>query len=138
MYANGQGVPKDYSEAVKWWRLAAQRNLPIAQHYLAVMYSNGQGVPQSHAEAAKWYLLAAEQGRAESQLALGILYRNGRGLPRNRVQAHKWFNLAAAHFPPGEHRANAAARRDRVARGMTAGQIAKAQRLARDWRPKTP
>ena len=66
------------------------------------------------------------------------MYRNGRGLPGNRVQAHKWFNLAAAHFPPGEDRANAAERRDRVARGMTAGQIAKAQRLAREWQPKTP
>ncbi len=74
----------------------------------------------------------------EHRLALGILYRNGRGVPGNRVQAHKWFNLAAANFPPGQDRATAAERRDRVARGMTAGQIAEAQRLAHEWRPKAP
>lgn len=136
MYYIGQGVPKDYAEAVKWWQLAAQRNLPIAQHFLAVMYAKGQGVPQSHAEAAKWYLLAAERGHAESQLALGKMYQNGRGLPRSRIQAHKWFNLAAALFPPGEARAAAVQRRDRLAGRMSAKQLFEAQRLARQWQPK--
>jgi TPR repeat protein len=27
MYANGQAVPKDYAEAMKWFRLAADQGL---------------------------------------------------------------------------------------------------------------
>ena len=32
MYADGQGVFKDDFEAVKWYRLAAEQGLAIAQH----------------------------------------------------------------------------------------------------------
>ena len=28
MYDNGQGVPQDYAEAVKWYRLAAEQGMP--------------------------------------------------------------------------------------------------------------
>ena len=60
----GQGVPQDYAEAVKWYRLAAEQGYAAAQYNLGVMYDNGQGVPQDYAEAVKWYRLAAEQGDA--------------------------------------------------------------------------
>ena len=62
MYDKGQGVPQDYAEAVKWYRLAAEQGDADAQYNLGVMYDNGQGVPQDYAEAVKWYRLAAEQG----------------------------------------------------------------------------
>ena len=54
MYANGQGVPQDHAEAVKWFREAADQGVAPAQHNLGVMYDNGEGVPQDHAEAVKW------------------------------------------------------------------------------------
>jgi uncharacterized protein len=31
MYTNGQGVPQDYVEAVKWYRLAAEQGHAVAQ-----------------------------------------------------------------------------------------------------------
>ena len=31
MYANGEGVPQDYAEAVRWYRLAADQGLGEAQ-----------------------------------------------------------------------------------------------------------
>ena len=46
MYAKGQGVPQDYAEAVKWYRLAAEQGFAMAQDNLGLMYKNGQGVPQ--------------------------------------------------------------------------------------------
>ena len=61
MYSNGQGVPQDDAEAVKWYRLAAEQGDTEAQFNLGLMYRNGQGVPQDYAEAVKWYRLAAEQ-----------------------------------------------------------------------------
>ena len=46
MYENGQGVPQDYAEALKWFRLAADQGDAKAQHNLGVMYYYGEGVPQ--------------------------------------------------------------------------------------------
>ena len=57
MYYNGEGVPHDYAEAVKWYRLAAAQGDAVAQYNLGVMYDNGKGVPQDHAKAMKWYRL---------------------------------------------------------------------------------
>src|SRR5215469_9394049 len=34
MYANGKGVPQDYTEAIKWYRLAADQGYSTAQFSL--------------------------------------------------------------------------------------------------------
>jgi hypothetical protein len=62
MYANGQGVPRDYVESVKWYRKAAEQGNANAQHGLGVMYHNGFGVERDDNEATKWFRKAAEQG----------------------------------------------------------------------------
>ena len=131
MYATGQGVPQDYAEAVKWLRLAAEQGHAQAQHNLGFMYDSGQGVPQNDAEAMKWYRLAAEQGHADAQYNLGVMYRDGQGIPQDYVQALMWFNLAASE------QATAVQGRDLAASKMTPAQIAEAQRLAREWKPKS-
>ena len=72
------------------------------------------------------------------------MYTNGKGVPQDFVQAHKWINLAAsqntAHRWFSYDTATAESYRlwrDEVAERMTAKQIAEAQRLAREWQPKT-
>ena len=132
MYDNGEGVPQDYTEAAKWFRLAAEQGDAWAQYFLGVRYANGEGVPQDYTEAVKWYRLAAEQGHASAQSNLGVRYAKGEGVPQDDVLAHKWFNLAAAQ---GD--ASAKKGRDIVTDRMTREQIAEAQRLAREWKPKT-
>jgi uncharacterized protein len=59
-------------------------------------------------------------------------------VPQDYVQAHKWFNLAAARIPASEteSRAIAIKSRDSVASKMTPAQIAEAQKLASEWKPK--
>ena len=52
------------------------------------------------------------------------------------MRAHMWFNLAASRLPPGENRDNAVKARDAVAKRMTPAQIAEAQKLAREWKPR--
>ena len=59
MYYEGRGVPQDYAEALKWFRLAAAQGDALAQHNLGLMYAKGYGVPQDHIEAHKWFNLAA-------------------------------------------------------------------------------
>ncbi len=36
MYDNGEGVPQDHAEAVRWYRLAADQGLALAQFSLGV------------------------------------------------------------------------------------------------------
>ncbi len=67
---------------------------------------------------------------------LGIMYWSGLGVSQDYVQAHKWYNLAAARMPPGEDRDKAVKNRDIIAKLMTPAQVAEAQRLAREWKPK--
>ena len=136
MYSEGKGVPQDYAEAVKWYRKAANQGDANAQFNLGNMYNDGRGVPQDYAEAMKWYRKAAAQGQAHAQNNLGFMYGNGQGVPQDYVQAHFWFNLAASHVPPGTFRDMAVENRDVFATKMTPAQIAEAQRLAREWKPK--
>jgi TPR repeat protein len=95
IYDEGQGIPKDDSEAVKWYRKAAEQGHADAQYNLGVMYYKGQGVPQDYTEALKWYRKAAEQGHADAQYILGIRYSNGQGVPQDDTEAVKWYRKAA-------------------------------------------
>jgi len=59
MYYDGQGVPKDPKEALKWFRMAAQQGNGRAQFNLATLYTNGEGAPQNLARALVWFNAAA-------------------------------------------------------------------------------
>ena len=133
MYSDGEGVPQDYVEAVKWYRKAADQGHVGAQGKLGAMYHFGQGVPQDYVKAVKWWRKAADQGNATAQFNLGRMYYFGLGIPQDYVQAHLWFNLAAAG---GDK--NAIKARGLIAAKMTPAQVAEAQKLAREWKPKKP
>jgi TPR repeat protein len=127
----------DFATAFKTLRLLADQGNAAAQTNLGVMYASGEGVPQSFGDALKWLRKAADQGDAAAQFNLGLLYRDGKGASRNYVQAYMWFDLSAARFPPskGESRDSALKARDFVIFKLTTPQIAKAQKLAREWKP---
>jgi uncharacterized protein len=128
----------DYATAASWYRKAAEQGDPAAQDALGNMYETGLGVPRDYAAAARWYRKVAEadpelpvslvQGFAQCSLAQ--LYERGQGVPQDYVLAHMWYNLATAGG------LNCEAERELVAAKMTPAQIAEAQKLAREWKPK--
>lgn len=63
-YRTGQGVPQDYVEMVRWYRLAAEQGHADALYGLGRSYDNGDGVPQDYVEAHKWFNLSAARGGA--------------------------------------------------------------------------
>ena len=132
MYDTGQGVPQDYTEAVRWYRLAAEQGHAGAQYNLGVRYSNGEGVPQDYTEAVRWHRLAAEQDIPVAQYSLSVMYGSGQGVPQDFVEAHKWVNLAASRIYVSFQKRYAEAR-DALAKQMTPAQLAEAQLLAREW-----
>ena len=127
----------DLATALKEWRPLAEEGHAEAQRHLGIMYYSGSGVTQDYAEAEKWYRLSAEQGNAEAQLKFCWMYNWGfGGVTPDEVQALMWCNLAVAHFPPGERRDMAVSNRESVKNFMSPAQIAEAERLAREWKPK--
>lgn len=131
LYNEGAGVPQDYRQAKEWYEKAAKQGHAGAQVNLGTLYLHGDGAPQSSQMALHWFSLAAEQEDALAFAKLGLIYAQGQGVLQDFIQAHMYYNLSAAH---GEQRAAEA--RDALAKKMTPAQIAEAQRLAREWKPK--
>ena len=136
MYDEGRGVPQDYAQAVVWYRRAAEQGDADAQVSLGYMYAKGRGLPKNDAQAIVWFRKAAEQGLAAGQFDLGVHYFDGEGVPQDYVLAHMWFNLAASGAKTDEARERFVKLRGEVAAKMTSAQIAEAQRMAREWKPK--
>jgi hypothetical protein len=121
----------DYANALRIFQQLAEQGETLGQIYLGLMYEKGQGVAQDYAEALRWYRKAADQGEALAQINLGVMYHFGQGVTQDYVQAHMWYSLAVAR---GEK--DARKYRDSLANQMTPAQIAEAQKLAREWKPK--
>jgi uncharacterized protein len=122
---------KDYATALRFFRSLADQGDATAQSRLGNMYENGEGVPQDYAEAVTWYRRAADQGFKIAQWLLGTMYQTGYGVQQDYVQAHMWYNLSAAQAWGA-----AAEARTMLERAMTPAQVAEAQKLAREWKPK--
>ena len=71
---------------------------------------------------------AAQGGQPDALFELGLIYCTGRDGTVDLVQAHKWFNLAAM-------RGNEEAKQYRLelSRDMSKTDVARAQKLAREW-----
>jgi TPR repeat protein len=65
-YVEGTGVPQDYAQAARFYRLAADQGLARAQMSIGICYKAGRGVAQDDAEAVRWVRLAADQGFARA------------------------------------------------------------------------
>lgn len=132
LYHNGHGVVEDQKQALTWYLRAAEQGNAFAQWLLGHHYLRGEGLPQDYQQAANWYRRAAEQGDDRGQEMLAGLYLEGRGVPQDYVFAHMWGNLAAARGNPGGRFI-----RDEVAKKMSPAQVAEAQKLAQEWKPKS-
>ena len=69
-FYNGEGVPFDRAEALKWYRKAADQGHIPAKYNLGVCYENGRGVTPNLQEAIKYYEQAAEYGHKLAKEAL--------------------------------------------------------------------
>jgi TPR repeat protein len=86
---------KDYAEAMRWYRQAADGGDADSQSKVGLLYENGWGVEKNPQEAVRWFRLAADQGSAEAETQLGLLYANGQGVPKDHHQAAIWYQKAA-------------------------------------------
>ena len=67
-YEAGRGkLKKDYAEAERWYRRAAEQGDPFAQASLAILFRFGKGVNRDYVEAYKWFYLAASRTTGSDQ-----------------------------------------------------------------------
>lgn len=89
-YELGDGVVKDMSKAVKWYRKAAEQEYAHAQYALGKCYYSGNGVDKDIPTAIVSFRKAAEQGQVDAQRELGLYY-----VMIDSNESAKWFGKAA-------------------------------------------
>ena len=98
MYANGDGVPKDYAEAIKWFRMAADLGNANAQNERGLMYGNGTGVPKDLVQAHAWLNIAGANGHEEAKKSLEIA--ENQMTSEQKAEAMKLARELFAKLPP--------------------------------------
>lgn len=121
----------DFVTAHREFLAPARQGEARAQFSIALLYLRGQGVAQDTAVAIRWLRKAANRGDGEARLVLGDLYM--KGPPQDYVKSYMWLTLALANVR-GRQRHFALRLRKQVAQRMTPNQIARAKKLAQDWR----
>ncbi len=104
MCVEGNGVPRHYREAFRWFREAAEQNDPEGHCYLGLMYAYGQGVPQDWPSAEQHWVRAALGGNPEAMYFLGLLHYAGIDRPVSNSEAAAWFEKSGVEgYAPAAH-----------------------------------
>jgi localization factor PodJL len=96
-FAEGRGVPQDFTAASEWFERAGKQGLAPAQFRLGGLYEKGMGVKKNLDAARRLYLAAAEAGNAKAMHNLAVLYAEGMDGKPDYQTAAKWFRKAADH-----------------------------------------
>jgi TPR repeat protein len=94
-FAQGEGVPRDYKQAARWFGQAASNGSIEAEAMLGELCQAGQGVPRNITNAMSWFTKAAQGGSAAAQYDLAYMYERGQGVPKDEKLAAHWYQLAA-------------------------------------------
>jgi len=91
----GEGLPRDYKQAARWFGQAASNGNIEAEAMLGELCQAGQGVPRNVTNAMRWLTKAAQEGSTAAQYDLGFMYERGQGVPHDEILAAHWYQLAA-------------------------------------------
>lgn len=94
-YLNGIKVPKNETEAFKWFLKAAEQGEPTAQGNVGTMLHDGKGVQKDGLQALIWWRKAAAQNNLPSQYNLGLAYAHGEDVQQDYSLASQWYEKAA-------------------------------------------
>lgn len=94
-FENGWGVDEDFTQALSWYKKAADQEQKAAFNSLGNLYRTGKGVKHDDKEAFNWYMRGAEAQDAQAMLNLGNCYYFGMGTEKNLDEAVRWWHEAA-------------------------------------------
>ncbi|HKH01793.1 MAG TPA: tetratricopeptide repeat protein, partial [Bradyrhizobium sp.] len=95
----------DYTEAAKWFRLAAEQGRADAQSSLGAMYAEGEAGPQDLVQALKWFILAAAQNHKEvtENREKAVLLMTARQVAEAQKLANEWKARSRRDSQPDRH-----------------------------------
>jgi TPR repeat protein len=141
MYAKGDGVPQNTSEAKRLWEEGAAAGDPYSMVNLGMLSKNCE--PPDEANALFWYDKAAAAGLNDALVSKGYLLQHGRLIPRDLGSAQRCYEIAADAgnveamfrlgslllFPTGEKVIDADQTREFLQRAADDGRLKKALKL---------
>lgn len=91
-YFNGLGgIEQNYSEAVPWCRVTAEKGMPAGMELVGRMYAKGQGVLQNYILAHMWLNLAGSQYARDERDALAAKMTTAQVAEAQRL-ATEWLD----------------------------------------------
>ena len=87
-------MEKDYKEAVRWYKIAAERKYRGAMYALARMFQRGRGTKKNYSKAIQWFRLANQLKHPSAPYQIARMYEAGQGVLKDRAQAIRWYRLA--------------------------------------------
>jgi TPR repeat protein len=91
----GKGCRQRLSEAVKYYRIAADNGSTVAMHGLGFCYAKGKGVTRDAAEAARWYRRSADAGNTAACASYSKCLRFGLGVTQTFKNALQYLHKGA-------------------------------------------
>jgi uncharacterized protein len=79
IYYHGEGVSRNFEQALVWFHKAAEQNDADAQYTLGFMYGRGEGVKKDHDQSVVWFTRAADQGHTGAAEILEKMIKRARG-----------------------------------------------------------
>lgn len=89
-YEGKNGYRKDYFEAFKWYKKAAESGNKYSMNSLGICYMEGNGTYKNEYEAARWFEKAYHAGNPDGAANLANCYINGKGKTADK---HKGIEL---------------------------------------------
>lgn len=92
---DGELLPKDDNESMRWLVKSAEAGNAQAQYELAVCYDFGDYLDMDPVKAVHWYKKAAEQGITGAMVNLACILEGDRGVETNHREMLYWYRRAA-------------------------------------------
>jgi hypothetical protein len=90
-YYKGEGVNKNFDNAIHYFSMASNQNHILASFNLGAMYFTGDGPDKDLSKAAHWFQVAAEGGLKKAQLALAEIIILSEKDNRDLYKATYWL-----------------------------------------------
>lgn len=94
-YYNGIRTDQNFTSAVNYFKLSAEKGNTDAQYMLGVCYKNGKGIKKNKKAAKHWFEESAKGDNTRGIFELANCYYNGTGTKRDYKKAAGYYLTAA-------------------------------------------
>ena len=91
LFYQGRHVRQDFKQAIKWYRTATQKRMPIAYYDLGVCFLLGHGINKDLAKAFDCFFKGAMIGYINNYIMIGDMFKNGEFVELDRKFALKLY-----------------------------------------------